>query len=82
MGERRTIDLELTLDGHRVQRESSYTWAGAHLLVLHSLIPRPDRALRLQATFIGQCGVPTRAAHMVLGPPGQPPQVVNGEQLR
>jgi hypothetical protein len=48
MGERRTIDLELTLDGHRVQSESTCTWAGAHLLVLHTVIPRPARALELR----------------------------------
>jgi hypothetical protein len=52
---------------------------GAHVLVLHTVLPRPDLALELHSTFTGHCGVPTRSMHLVLGSPGHAPVIVTAE---
>lgn len=67
------IDLDLTIDGASVDSETTYTWAGAHILAVHTAIPRADLALELHSTFVGHRGVPTHVVHLRLGPPGHEP---------
>jgi hypothetical protein len=67
---RRQIDLELTIDGKSVVSERTCTWAGAHILTVHTAIPRADLALELHSTFIGHAGVDRDVVHLRLGPPG------------
>src|SRR5690349_11865343 len=64
------IDLELTIDGERAMSETTCTWAGAHVLTVHTAVPRADLALELHSTFVGQSGVDTHVVHLRLGPPG------------
>jgi hypothetical protein len=55
------IDLALTIDGAPSASETTYTWAGAHVLTVHTVIPRADLALELDSTFVGQPGLRTHA---------------------
>jgi hypothetical protein len=70
MPERPVIDLHLILDGEPAESETTCTWAGAHVLTVHTAIPRADLALELHSTFIGHAGVPAHVVHLRLGPPG------------
>jgi hypothetical protein len=67
------IDLELTLDGASSESQTTCTWAGAHVLTMHTVIPRADLAFELHSTFVGHSGVPTHVVHLTLGPPGNEP---------
>ncbi len=69
------IDLGVTLDGAEVESETTCTWAGAHVLTVHTVIPGADLALELHSTFIGRAGVPTHVVHLTLGPPGRAPSI-------
>lgn len=73
------IDLELRLDGGPTLSETTCTWAGAHVLTIHTVIPRGDLALELHSTFVGHPGVPTHVVHLGLGPPGREPSIVATE---
>jgi len=64
------IDLDLTIGGAPACSETTYTWAGAHVLTLHTVIPRADLALELHSTFVGHPGLCTHVVHLRLGPPG------------
>jgi hypothetical protein len=75
VAERPVIDLELRLDGQPVESETTCTWAGAYVLVVHTVLPRPDLALELHSTFVGHPDVETHVAHLVLGPPGRAPEL-------
>ena len=75
MAERALIDLQLTLDGEPTARETRFTWAGAYILCLHTVIPQGGLALELHSVFVGHEGVDTHATHLLLGPPGQPAAV-------
>jgi hypothetical protein len=68
---RPVIDLDLTIDGASTVSETTFTWAGAHVLTVHTVIPRADLALELHSTFVGYPGVPTHVVHLTLGPPGR-----------
>jgi hypothetical protein len=70
---RPVIDLELTIDAAPTLSETTYTWAGAHVLTVHTVVPHPDLALELHSTFVGHTGVPTHVVHLRLGPPGHEP---------
>jgi hypothetical protein len=72
---RPVIDLVVAIDGESAASETTYTWAGAHALTVHTVIPRVDLALELHSTFVGHSGLPTHAAHLVLGPPGRAPTI-------
>jgi len=50
---RPSIDLELSIDDEPVVTETTCTWAGAHVLTVHTVIPRSDLALELHSTFVG-----------------------------
>jgi hypothetical protein len=67
---RPVIDLELVVDGIPAESETTCTWAGAHVLTVHTAIPRADLALELHSTFVGHSGVQTHVVHLTLGPPG------------
>jgi hypothetical protein len=73
------IDLELRLDGQPVESETTCTWAGAYVLVVHTVIPRADLALELHSTFVGHPGVETHVDHLVLGPPGRAPELSSAD---
>ena len=73
------IDLELRIDGEPALSETTYTWAGAHVLTVHTVVPRADLALELHSTFVGHPGVPTHVVHLRLGPPGYEPSIVAAE---
>jgi hypothetical protein len=79
------IDLELALDGVATWSETTCTWAGAHVLSVHTVIPRSELALELHSTFIGHHGIPTHVVHLVLGPPGRGPIITasddDGDEL-
>jgi hypothetical protein len=79
MPERPVIDLELTLDGEPAGSETTCTWAGAHVLTVHTVVPRADLALELHSTFIGHSGVDTHVVHLRLGPPGQAPTITTSD---
>lgn len=73
------IDLELTIDADPVVSETTCTWAGAHVLTVHTVIPRPDLALELHSTFVGHPGLRTQVVHLRLGPPGHEPTITSAE---
>jgi hypothetical protein len=73
------IDLELRIDGDPTLSETTCTWAGAHVLTIHTVVPRADLALELHSTFVGHPGVPTHVVHLRLGPPGCEPSIVAAE---
>lgn len=73
------IDLQLRIDGEPALSETTCTWAGAHVLTIHTVVPRGDLALELHSTFIGHPGVPTHVVHLRLGPPGREPSIVAAE---
>jgi hypothetical protein len=71
------IDLTATIDAQPVVSETTCTWAGAHVLTIHTVIPRPDLALELHSTFVGHPGVRTQVIHLRLGPPGHEPEITS-----
>lgn len=73
------IDLELRIDGEPMLSETTCTWAGAHVLTIHTVVPRGDLALELHSTFVGHPGVPPHVVHLRLGPPGCEPSIVASE---
>lgn len=79
---RLVIDLDLTVDGGEVESETTFTWAGAHVLTVHTVIPRADLALELHSTFVGHHNVRTRAVHLALGPPGRAAELTSSDHDR
>ena len=71
------IDLKLTIDAQPVVSETTCTWAGAHVLTVHTVIPRSDLALELHSTFVRHPGVRTQVVHLRLGPPGHEPEITS-----
>jgi hypothetical protein len=71
--------LDLRIDGEPTLSETTCTWAGAHVLTIHTVVPRGDLALELHSTFVGHPGVPTHVVHLRLGPPGEEPSIVAAE---
>ena len=69
------IDLDLTIDGGAVDGETTCSWGGAHVLTIHTVIPRADLALELHSTFVGHPGLRTHVVHLRLGPPGHEPSL-------
>jgi hypothetical protein len=70
---RPVIDLELTIDAAPTLSETTYTWAGAHVLTVHTVVPNVDLALELHSTFVSHPGLPRHVVHLRLGPPGHKP---------
>jgi hypothetical protein len=75
MSARPVIGVNLALDGESVECEMTCSWAGAHVLTVHTAIPRSDLALELHSTFVGHPGVATHVVHLTLGPPGRDPSI-------
>ena len=75
MPARLPVNIELQVDGVRVESETSCSWAGAHVLTLHTVIPRADVAFELHSTFVGHPRLPTHVVHLRLGPPGCEPSI-------
>jgi len=73
------IDLDLTIGGAPACSETTYTWAGAHVLTLHTVIPRPDLALELHSTFVGHPRLRTHVVHLRLGPVGHEPSLTSAD---
>ena len=73
------IDMALQIDGESTLSETTCTWAGAHVLTIHTVVPRGNLALELHSTFVGHPGVPTYVVHLRLGPPGREPSIVAAE---
>jgi hypothetical protein len=76
---RPVIDLDVTVDGRSTASETTYTWAGAHILTVHTVIPRADLALELHSTFVGHSGVSMHVVHLTLGPPGREPTIASAD---
>jgi hypothetical protein len=72
VSERARIDVNLSLDGVRVESETTYVWASAYVLSVHTVIPQPDLAIELHSTFTGHPGTPTAVAHLISGRRGTP----------
>jgi hypothetical protein len=79
MLERPVIDLHLVIDGESTVSETTCTWAGAHVLTVHTAVPRADLALELHSTFVGRAGVRTHVVHLRLGPPGHDATIMSGD---
>jgi hypothetical protein len=75
VGARPPIDLKLTIDAQPAVSETTCTWAGAHVLTVHTVIPR--FAFELHSTFVGHPGVRTQVVHLRLGPPGHEPEITS-----
>jgi hypothetical protein len=73
------IDLHLVLDREPAVSETTCTWAGAHVLTVHTVVPRADLAFELHSTFIGHAGVPTHVVHLRLGPPGHDATIMSAD---
>jgi hypothetical protein len=82
MSGRRTIALDVTLDGRRADSETTYVWAGPYVLVIATVLPEMGLAVEVHSTFVGHEGVPTCATHLMLGPVGNDPVVVSVEHER
>src|SRR5947209_4654898 len=73
---RALIHLDLSIDGDRAESETTCTWAGAHVLTIHTVIPRRDLALELHSTFVGHPGIQTHVVHLTMGAAGREPSIV------
>jgi hypothetical protein len=76
---RPVIDLDVTIDGTSTASETTCTWAGAHVLTVHTVIPRAGLALELHSTFVGHSGVSAHVVHLTLGPPGREPTITSAD---
>ena len=76
---RPVIDLDVIVDGSSTASETTCTWAGAHVLTVHTVIPRADLALELHSTFVGHPSVSTHVVHLTLGPPGCEPTITSAD---
>jgi hypothetical protein len=73
------LDLDLTIDGAPAESETTCTWAGAHVLTVHTVIPQPDLAVELHSTFVGHPGIRTHVSHLRLGPIGHEPSITSAD---
>jgi hypothetical protein len=76
VSDRRTIALNITLDGRLADSETTCIWAGPYVLVIATVLPEPGLAAEVHSTFVGHPGVPTCATHLTLGPVGEGPVIV------
>ncbi|HWJ49611.1 MAG TPA: hypothetical protein VNR42_01245 [Solirubrobacteraceae bacterium] len=82
MSDRRTIPLEISLHGRRVESETTCVWAGPYVLVIATVLPAAGLAVEVHSTFVGHEGVPTLATHLTLGPVGHAPVTITAEHER
>ena len=76
MSDLRTIPLAVTLNGRKVDSETTCVWVGPHVLVIATVLPDHGLALELDSIFVGHEGVPTCVTHLTLGPVGEDPVIV------
>ena len=76
---RPVIELKLMIDDAAVESETTCSWGGAHVLTVHTVIPRADLALELHSTFVGHPGLRTHVVHLRLGPPGHEPELTSAD---
>jgi hypothetical protein len=79
VSDRRTVTLEVKLNGRKVASETVCMWAGPYVLVIATTLPDPELAVEVHSTFVGHEGVPTLATHLNLGPVGHAPFVATAE---
>ncbi len=75
MAARPTIPLRLKLGDQPLESETTYTWAGAHVLTIHTAVPQADLAFELHSTFVGHPAVAAHSVHLILGPSGVSPSI-------
>ena len=69
------VALEVTLGGKRVTSETTAVCAGPDVLSIVTVLPDHGVSFELTSTFIGYEGVDTHVTHLVLGPPGEDPEI-------
>ena len=79
MSDRRTIALQIKLDGRPADSETSCMWAGPYVLVIATTLPGAGLAAEVHSTFVAHAGVPTCATHLALGPVGYAPITITAE---
>lgn len=72
---RRIVDLDVKLDGRRVESETTCMWAGAYVLTVATVLPERGLAFELVSSFVGHRDVATHATHLALGPPGKAAEI-------
>jgi hypothetical protein len=78
----RLIDLNVRLSGKRVSGETAAIRAGPDVLSIITVLPDHAVAFQLVSTFIGHKGVDTHVAHLVIGPPGEDPEIHTEDRPR
>jgi hypothetical protein len=76
---RRRITLNIKLDGHDAESETTCAWVGPYVLVIVTVLPESGLAVEVNSTFVGHEGVPTCSTHLTLGPVGHAPFIVTAE---
>jgi hypothetical protein len=74
-GRRRIIDLDVRLGGERASSETTAICAGPDVVSVITVLPDHGVLFQLASTFIGHRGVDTHIVHLVLGPPGEDPEI-------
>jgi hypothetical protein len=72
---RRIVDLDVKLDGRRVESETTCVWAGAYVLTVASVLPGRGLAFELVSSFVGHHDVATHVTHLALGPRGMAAEI-------
>lgn len=70
------LAITFMLDGGPVESVTDLVRAGPYVLIVQTVMPQRGLAVELHSTFLGHGAVGTQATHLLLGPVGQPPQVV------
>lgn len=74
--ERRQLPITFTLEGEPVESVTHLLRSGPYVLFIHTTMPQRGLAVELHSTFVGHSAVRTHAAHLLLGPVGQPAHIV------
>jgi hypothetical protein len=73
------LAITYTLDGEPVESITHLHCAGPYVIVVQTVMPGLGLAVELHSTFVGHDSVPTKATHLLLGPVGQPAEIVTRE---
>ena len=68
--------ITFSLNNEPVESVTHSVRPGPYVLVLQTVMPQRGLAVELHSTFVGHNDASTHAAHLLLGPVGQPPRVV------
>jgi hypothetical protein len=77
--DRRQLPITFTLDGEPIENVTHLARSGPYVLVMQTVMPQRGLAVELHSTFVGHGTVRTQATHLLLGPVGQPPQMLTRE---